>query len=169
MLRLSSSFGYEGAKHGLHNVLSNQMESPFFPIGLTEVPANVQIEELNDMTFNLGPVSVAACLANHPGTCVGYRLNTSTGSLAFFPDNEPHFGHPHDPSLRGSGDTTKMEYARKEDKRIAEFIKDVDVLIMDTQYDRAEYSARRGWGHALHRRRRLTPPSPSPHTQILFI
>jgi len=86
-------------------------------------------------------------MANHPGTCVGYRLTASGGSLAFFPDNEPHFGHCHDPQFRGSGDTTKLEYARNEDRKIAEFVKGVDVLIMDSQYTREEYAEHRGWGH----------------------
>jgi len=36
--------GFEGARHGLSNVLSSQMENPFFPIALRELPANVQIE-----------------------------------------------------------------------------------------------------------------------------
>src|SRR6185369_10548582 len=35
--------GYEGARLGLESVLSSQMESPFFPIGLNEVPANICI------------------------------------------------------------------------------------------------------------------------------
>jgi phosphoribosyl 1,2-cyclic phosphodiesterase len=140
--------GFEGAKHGLHNILSSQMESPFFPIGLPEVPANVEIEELKEMEFEVGPIQIKACLANHPGVCVGYRLFTSSGSITFFPDNEPHFGHQHDPNLRGSGDTTKLEYARKEDKKIAQFVKGTDVLIMDAQYDRQEYATHRGWGHA---------------------
>ena len=48
---------------------------------------------------------------------------------------------------RGSGDTTKLEYARNEDRRIAEFVKGVDVLVMDSQYDRQEYPEHRGWGH----------------------
>jgi ribonuclease BN (tRNA processing enzyme) len=100
------------------------------------------------MEFDLGPVRVKACLANHPGVCVGYRMFTSQGSITFFPDNEPHFGHQHDPNLRGSGDTTKLEYARKEDNKIAQFIKGTDVLIMDSQYDRQEYATHRGWGHA---------------------
>jgi len=139
--------GYEGARHGLANILTSQMESPFFPIGLKEVPANVKIEELKETSFNIGPVRVASCMANHPGVCAGYRLSTSGGSIAFFPDNEPHFGHCHDPQYRGSGDTTKMEYARNEDRKIAEFVKGVDVLIMDSQYDRQEYAEHRGWGH----------------------
>src|SRR5215510_13453212 len=38
--------GYEGARRGLQNVLNGQMESPYFPISLPEVPANIEIEEL---------------------------------------------------------------------------------------------------------------------------
>src|SRR3989442_1967660 len=52
--------GYEGARHGLANILTSQMESPFFPIGLKEVPANVKIEELKETSFNIGPVRVAS-------------------------------------------------------------------------------------------------------------
>ena len=27
---------------------------------------------------------------NHPGICAGYRLYTSSGSIAYLPDNEPY-------------------------------------------------------------------------------
>src|SRR5258707_11881391 len=73
--------GYEGARHGLDNILTGQMESPFFPIGLGEGPANVRIEELKDFSFNVGKVRVQACFPNYPGICVGYRLVTSAGSI----------------------------------------------------------------------------------------
>jgi phosphoribosyl 1,2-cyclic phosphodiesterase len=121
--------GYEGARHGLEVVLAGQMESPFFPVGLREVPANVRIEELKKKEFNLGPVRVKAALANHPSNCVGYRLFASDGSIAFFPDNELS---PHDAG---------------ENRRMAEFLRGTDVLIMDTQYDAEEYKRHTGWGH----------------------
>jgi phosphoribosyl 1,2-cyclic phosphodiesterase len=121
--------GYEGARHGLEVVLAGQMESPFFPIGLREVPANVRIEELKEMSFNVGPVRVQACLANHPGTCVGYRLFTSDGSIAFFPDNEVRH--------QDAGAILK----------ITDFLRGTDVLIMDTQFDTEEYQQHIGWGH----------------------
>jgi phosphoribosyl 1,2-cyclic phosphodiesterase len=140
--------GYEGARRGLQHVLNSQMESPFFPIGLPEVPANIQIEELKEMQFDVGKVHVEACLANHPGICVGYRLFTSGGSVVFFPDNEPHYGHSHAPAEPGTGENTRMEFARNEDKRMMEFMRGCDVLIMDAQYERKEYEAHRGWGHA---------------------
>jgi len=139
--------GYEGARHGLDNVLTSQMESPFFPIGLREVPANVQIEELKEMEFHVGPVRVQATLANHPGICVGYRLFTSAGSIAFFPDNEPHMGHDHRNHEEDAGDTSSVEDARKEDQKMADFLRGTDVLIMDAQYDCQEYDQHRGWGH----------------------
>ncbi|MGO8929915.1 MAG: MBL fold metallo-hydrolase [Limisphaerales bacterium] len=121
--------GYEGARHGLEVVLAGQMESPFFPIGLREVPANVCIEELKQMSFNVGPVRVQACAVNHPGTCVGYRLFTSNGSIAFFPDNElPHQG-------------------ASEIRKLIDFLRGTDVLIMDTQFDSDEYQRHTGWGH----------------------
>ena len=38
----------------------------------------------------IGKVRVQSKFANHPGICAGYRLFTSCGSVAFFPDNEPY-------------------------------------------------------------------------------
>jgi len=140
--------GYEGARRGLEHVLNSQMESPFFPIELPQVPANIEIEELKEMQFEVGKIHVEACLANHPGVCVGYRLFTSGGSVAFFPDNEPHYGHSHGRPEPGAGENTLLELARNEDKRMMEFARGCDVLIMDAQYERGEYEARRGWGHA---------------------
>jgi phosphoribosyl 1,2-cyclic phosphodiesterase/CheY-like chemotaxis protein len=139
--------GFEGARHGLEVVLAGQMESPFFPIGLREVPANVRIAELKEMSFNLGPVRVEAAFANHPGICVGYRLFTSDGSIAFFPDNEPFpegappahpAAAPHEPPRAFGG---------SENWKMIEFLRGTDVLIMDTQYDADEYKRHTGWGH----------------------
>ena len=140
--------GYEGARHGLEVVLAGQMESPFFPIGLREVPANVRIEELKEMNFSIGPVRVQAAFANHPGICVGYRLFTSEGSIAVFPDNETL---PEDapPPPRGevTTDAPARALAQGENRRMIEFLRGTDLLIMDTQYDTAEYQRHIGWGH----------------------
>jgi phosphoribosyl 1,2-cyclic phosphodiesterase/DNA-binding NarL/FixJ family response regulator len=139
--------GYEGARHGLEVVLAGQMESPFFPIGLRDVPANVRIEELKDMSFNVGPVRVQSCFANHPGVCVGYRLFASDGSIAFFPDNEPHHDEPGSTGVPGQPDTAARLFARNEKQKIIEFVRGADVLIMDSQYDCEEYKHHIGWGH----------------------
>jgi phosphoribosyl 1,2-cyclic phosphodiesterase/CheY-like chemotaxis protein len=137
--------GYEGARQGLAATLGTQMESPYFPVGLKELPGNIQIEELRDMEFTVGTIRVQAMFVNHPGICVGYRLNTSAGVVVFIPDNEPFHRMRTDP---GDSETKVIEFARQQDEKLVEFIRDADVLIMDAQYDREEYEQRVGWGHA---------------------
>jgi len=138
--------GYEGARRGLDSVLSEQMESPFFPIGLREVPSNIRIEELKELKFTIGPVRVEACFAHHPGTCVGYRLFTSAGSICFFPDNEPHYGY--DGSKKNATkDPEALRFAEQQEQQMINFIRGADLLIIDSQYDREEYPAHMGWGH----------------------
>ena len=139
--------GLEGARHGLEVVLAGQMESPFFPIGLRDVPANVRIEELKETSFNIGPVRVQATFANHPGICVGYRLFTSDGSIAFFPDNEPFPEAAPAAPVAGPADEPAQSFARRENRKMIDFLHGTDVLIMDTQYDADEYKCHKGWGH----------------------
>jgi len=103
------------------------MESTYFPVPFAKLPSNIQIEELKDFNLNVGSVCVRAQRANHPGHCVGYRLFSPEGLVAFFPDTEPRQGG--------------------EDREMIEFLRDVDVLILDSQYDSAEYKKHIGWGH----------------------
>jgi phosphoribosyl 1,2-cyclic phosphodiesterase len=100
------------------------------------------------MEFSVGRVRVTAIYANHPGICVGYRLYTSGGSIAFFPDHEPYQrmrsqadGAPADQRVEA------LKHASQKDQGIIEFLDETDVLIMDAQYDDAEYQKRVGWGH----------------------
>lgn len=140
-------FGYEGARSSLATVLSSQMESPFFPVGLQDVPSQLEIEELREMSFGLGRVQVDAWFANHPGICVGYRLTTSAGVFAFFPDNEPPTRQQRARAAAGLPETHAAAYAESEEARLIAFLKGVDVLIMDAQYTAEEYTQHVGWGH----------------------
>ena len=139
--------GYEGARAGFASILNSQMEVPFFPIGLPDLPGKIVLEELKEMTFTIGKVKVRAAFMNHPGICVGYRLDTSNGSVAYLPDNEPYY------RLRAQTDADKpnaresLEFASAEDQKLVDFIRGVDVLIIDTQYTADEYNTHKGWGH----------------------
>jgi phosphoribosyl 1,2-cyclic phosphodiesterase len=139
--------GYEGARHSLQTVLSSQMESPFFPIHLRQVPATVQIEELKEMSFTVGKVQVDAWFANHPGICVGYKLTTHDGSLAFFPDNEPYLSSRRAPAPNTEDESSRLAFAQTQESKLVEFLRGTEVLIMDTQYDSDEYKSHVGWGH----------------------
>jgi phosphoribosyl 1,2-cyclic phosphodiesterase/ActR/RegA family two-component response regulator len=137
--------GYEGARQGLAATLGAQMESPYFPVGLKELPGNITIEELRDMEFTVGKVRVRAMFVNHPGICVGYRVEADGGSVVFIPDNEPFHRMRAKPA---GSDARAIEFARQQDEKLIQFISGADVLIMDAQYDAAEYEQRIGWGHA---------------------
>jgi phosphoribosyl 1,2-cyclic phosphodiesterase/CheY-like chemotaxis protein len=143
-----SILGYEGARRGLETTLSSQMESPYFPISMQEMPGNIAFQELKDMEFKVGHVDVKACFMNHPGICVGYRLFTSAGSVVYMPDNEAHFRQRSKTKTDSDTDfVAALEYARTEDAKLVEFVRDADVLIVDSQYDETEYPKHVGWGH----------------------
>jgi len=119
--------GGEGARKGLVAALTGQMESTYFPVPFSKLPSNIEIEELREFNFAVGSTLVRALRANHPGFCVGYRLFSPDGLICFFPDTEPRPGG--------------------EDREMIDFIRDADVLILDSQYDRHEYRHHTGWGH----------------------
>ncbi len=139
--------GYEGARRGLEITLAAQMESPYFPISLRQMPGHIAVEELRDLEFSVGQVPVRAAFLNHPGICTGYRLFTSGGSISYLPDVEPHHrfnarqGSPAD-------DTAMLEFARSQDQKLVEFVRGSELLIVDCQYDAREYEQHVGWGHS---------------------
>lgn len=139
--------GYEGARVGLQSVLSSQMESPYFPVSMQQLSGYLKIEELKEMQFNIGTVKVTVAFMNHPGICVGYRLDTSAGSIAFLPDNEPHSRLRMAPVTDSAQSYEVLAFAQKQDEKLIEFIRDCDIVIMDSQYDAAEYRSHIGWGH----------------------
>lgn len=140
--------GFEGARTGLESTLFAQMESPYFPITMHQMPGNIEIRELKDLKFNIGPIPVEARLLNHPGICTGYRLNTEAGSIAYLPDIE--LFQRLRAHLSNSPDQTGMEqqFARYQDAELVKFLSGCEILIIDSQYTAEEYKQHVGWGHS---------------------
>ena len=140
--------GYEGARKGLYSTLTSQMESPYFPVSMQLMPGNIDVTELREHEFSIGKVRVETAFVNHPGVCVGYRLFTSGGSIAYLPDNEPFQRmRLHAGGQQSSDHLEALKYASDQDQKVIEFLKEADVLIIDSQYDDAEYQSHVGWGH----------------------
>ena len=100
------------------------------------------------MEFSIGKVQVRSKFANHPGICAGYRLYTSGGSIAYFPDNEPY--ELLKLQIADRENTSAQEaraFARAERAKLVQFLAGCDVLILDTQYTDEEYEKHIGWGH----------------------
>jgi phosphoribosyl 1,2-cyclic phosphodiesterase/CheY-like chemotaxis protein len=138
--------GFEGARQGLHNILSAQMESSYFPISMREMPSHISIEELKDVNFNIGQIKVQAEFLNHPGICIGYRIFTPGGSISYLTDVE--LFEPLRAQKSEKPAAEEQSYARQQDERLVRFTRGSEILILDAQYDAAEYKTHAGWGHS---------------------
>ena len=137
---------FEGPRKGVEATLAIQMESPYFPISMQEMPGNIEFEELKSLDFDVGKVPVKAFFMNHPGVCVGYKLLTAAGTIAYFPDNEL-FGRLRSAAAAHQNKENE-DFARKQDAKLQDFISGADIVISDAQYDAQEYPEHVGWGHS---------------------
>ncbi len=136
--------GYNRSDLGLRAAIAGQMTSPYFPIAFSEMRSNVEIEELREMEFSVGKVGIKAFQANHPGGAVGYRFATSGGSIVYMPDNEP-YGQTVD---KGAAQFSDLDaHSAQKRAQLVEFVRDADLLLLDSQYTREEYFEHLGWGH----------------------
>lgn len=141
-------FGFNGANSGLQEILKGQMATPFFPVALYDLPGRIQFENLESMEFKIGKVRIHAKRMNHPGVCVGYRVLTTKGSIAYLPDNEPYDAfklHSSESHLLSPEQTQKR--AREDRAELVKFLQGSDILILDSQYTDEEYQTHVGWGH----------------------
>lgn len=140
--------GFEGTREGLAGIFSSQMESPYFPIGLAQMPSHLSFEELRAMEFSIGDVNVRAAFANHPGVCVGYRLESAGSSVCYLPDHEPFARMRNQSTLPEALKDQARQFAIAEDEKMIQFLEGTDVLVLDAQFDADEYATHTGWGHS---------------------
>jgi ribonuclease BN (tRNA processing enzyme) len=107
------------------------MRTPYFPVNLADASAQVGFAQMKSSRIKLGDVSVESFPLNHPQGAYGYRVEAGGKSVVYATDLE--HGDPH------------------LDRTLRDFASGADVLIYDAQYDDAEYTAHRGWGHSTWR------------------
>lgn len=139
--------GYDGAGTGPVEALKGEMATPFFPVSLTDLPGKLEIEKLATNSFKVGKVRIESKLMNHPGTCVGYRIFSNGGSMAYIPDNESYEVKVHSLAPGSSDPAEARQQAEKERGELVKFLQGANVLLLDAQYTDEEYRAHIGWGH----------------------
>jgi phosphoribosyl 1,2-cyclic phosphodiesterase len=130
----------QGGEKRLKEVLAGQMESPYFPVALEDMGANIAFRELAEGTFHINRVQVAAQHLNHPSATMGYRLTDDGVSIAYVTDHEPY-------AWQGAGDHAGAPADHPEEIRLREFVGGADLLIMDAMYTEEEYPSKVSWGH----------------------
>ncbi len=120
---------------GMRELVGAQMDGIFFPITMREFGARVTFRDLGEEVLPIGDIVVRTLLLNHPGNCLGYRVDYRQASVCYVTDNEliPPSSPQHDPARR---------------ERLIEFVRGTDALITDTTYTDAEYESKTGWGHS---------------------
>src|SRR5713101_8327929 len=117
-------------RDSLKQVFETQMALPYFPVDMSAMNAKRRFKEVGGGdTFRIGDNDITTAWLNHPQGCLGFRIETSAGSVVYATDNEP-------------GDA-------KLDQSLRELAAGADIFINDAQYTPEQLaSARRGWGHS---------------------
>ena len=131
-------FAPTGSRARIQKALTNQMDPIHFPVRFADLPGIAGVEEL-PKEGQLGDIRVRTTNLNHPGGCAGFRLEAGGACVAYLPDHEPYFS-----STISKKPTPEQQGAQAS---LVEFVRGCDLLILDTQYDEAEYPKRMGWGH----------------------
>ncbi len=119
----------------LEEALHRQMRPPNFPVRLREMGAGFTFGSIHaEEHLVRGDVKIQVLRLRHPDPSFGYRIQWRGSTLVYATDTE----HPDDGV----------------DGHLAEFARDVDLLIYDAQFTPEEYEGavdgrpRRGWGHS---------------------
>jgi len=117
-------------RDSLKQVFETQMAMPYFPVDMSAMSAKRRFMEVTaGETITIGENKVTSRELNHPQGCLGYRIETSAGTVVYATDNEP-------------GDA-------KFDASLRELAHGADIFINDAQYTPEQLATtRKGWGHS---------------------
>lgn len=132
-----NQFDIYGTRHGelgIETLLNNQMENVYFPVTMKEFIADKSFHDISEETFQIEDLRIQTILLNHPGRCIGFRIDYQKKSFCYVTDNELYLENsPH--------------YSKHEVGRLINFIKDADLALIDATYSDEEYAKKVGWGH----------------------
>jgi phosphoribosyl 1,2-cyclic phosphodiesterase len=134
-------YGASKQDRTIHDLLSGQMESVYFPVNFGELGSRLITNDL-DTTAMVGNVRVTAFRQTHPGDSLGFAFEHDGRKIVYSTDHEHDLLLP-DPSLAGK----HPGELRPIPEEMIEFARDADLLIADGQYTDSEYQKKIGWGH----------------------
>ncbi|MCK6575753.1 MBL fold metallo-hydrolase [Myxococcota bacterium] len=127
-------YGQNKGEQTVRAVLEGQMTDPNFPVPLSIMRSTLSFHAIvaGDVV-ELGDVRVVTTPLNHPGGCLGIRIEHAGGAFVYATDTE------HDPS----GSTL--------DERLVALAQGADALVYDAMYTDEEYlRGKIGWGHSTY-------------------
>lgn len=121
---------------GMRELIAGQMDGVYFPVTLNEFAASVTYTNLEQGDYEFDGVRMRTLRLNHPGHCLGYRLECGGAVFCYVTDNELY--PPDSP-----------DYDEAYRQRLADFVRGADYLVTDTTYMDDEYAdGKQHWGHS---------------------
>lgn len=119
----------------LRNILTRQMESPYFPVpfeGPGGFRSSLEFVHLDDEQegIRIGDTTITWYGMDHPGGCVAYRIEDAGKVFIYATDTE-----------------LNRENFVKNDTN-SRFFSGADAVVMDSQYTMNEALQKEGWGHS---------------------
>ena len=127
-----------GFGESLRETLAGQMEYTYFPITPEAFGATIRYNNLAEGSFRIDDIVVHTRYLNHPALTIAFRIEVDGAVVVYACDHEPHsrdLAHARGP-LEG------------QDRLHAEFLRNADLVIHDSQYLAEEYAGKVGWGHS---------------------
>lgn len=121
---------------GMRELIAGQMDGVYFPVTLNEFAASVTYTNLEQGDYEFDGVRMRTLRLNHPGHCLGYRLECGGAVFCYVTDNELY--PPDSP-----------DYDEAYRQRLVDFVRGADYLVTDTTYMDDEYAdGKQHWGHS---------------------
>ena len=128
-------WGGEGKGVTLDRMMDHQLHSAFFPVGRSQLSANILFHMVTEAPFEIRGATVTSAKLNHPGGGSAYRLEIDGKSVVYATDHE--------------ASTSASSTPESLDPDLIRLASNADLLIHDAQYSDEEYIRyRKGWGHS---------------------
>ncbi len=133
-------YGSPNKEGFLESILSDQMDTQYFPVEMSTFASDLSIEEMpEDAPLQLGDLSIEwQEQIYHPGGSVRFKISAGGKKIIYASDVELDI-------MFNSNE--KTEETEKHAKEYLEFIDGADLLIADGQYSEEEYKTKAHWGH----------------------
>ncbi len=146
-------FGPGKSQAQIEESISDQMQAPYFP-----VQTEVWLADINYLKHPLplqeGNIKIDTFNVHHPGSTFGYHMTANDKNIVYVSDNELNFSCQAIDKLIAESDAEEQSLLQQMKQetilKSIHFMKDIDILIHDSQYTPEDYRKKRGWGHSCY-------------------
>ncbi|MGE5186563.1 MAG: MBL fold metallo-hydrolase [Acidobacteriota bacterium] len=138
----------------LEAVFSQQHQTPYFPVPLSAMRADMKFHELIEgAKFDIGRAKITCARLNHPWVAIAYRIDVDRAAVVYCADTAPFSDvllgtdFVQAPPQGSLPPAARAELAEMRAGVVA-LAKGADLLIYDTQFTPEEYRSRPHWGHS---------------------